>query len=107
MSHPKSGARGTEWPLERGPYAFNEHAVLRIQGRGRQTYLWVGISSQNGQLGHDRCLGVLPAAFVQQLAAELVRRLEADRPVRNTEADKMGRAAAPNKFLRASRKRSP
>lgn len=61
--------------MDDGPYAFGERAEARLTGSGDTLALWVGITSVAGQPDLDRCLGILPRRFLEQLAKEIFRRL--------------------------------
>lgn len=62
--------------MDDGPYAFGQRVEVRLLGSGDQLTLWTGITTINGQPDLDRCLGVLPRRFLEQLATEVFRRLQ-------------------------------
>lgn len=63
--------------MDDGPYAFGERAEARLIGSGDGLVLWVGITTIAGQPDLDRCLGVLPVRFLDQLVTEVLRRRRA------------------------------
>jgi len=78
--------------MDPGPYAFGEAVELRLCGQGKELYLWVGITSQAGIQGNDRCLGVMPSHLAQSLAAHIAQRSE--RPPTPRAGPVLGRAAS-------------
>ena len=61
--------------MDSGPYAFGERVEARLQDWGQQLTLWIGITTIDGAEDLNRCLGILPRAFLEQLATEVLRRL--------------------------------
>jgi len=89
--------------LAPGAYAFGEKAVVRVEGKGAKTSLWVGLNNINGS-----CMGTLTGGSLDALI-DALRVAKGDTALpKQRKTTGLGRAAEPTKVqYDGRRKRGP
>lgn len=90
--------------MEPGEYAFGEKPVMRVEGTGAKTSLWIGLDNINGS-----CLGTVKGGALDALLdALMVARGKTALPERRSVPAGMGRAAETTRVaFDGRRKRGP